>query len=356
MVSTAAVLVALLFPSQTPSVKDVHQRLTERLKAATGLSYEIDVVQIKQGETKPFMSLWAKALRPNLLAGESAKQAWYSDGTKSYLYYPDLKEYVEIPLDADSIWLPMGHGLYDYCVPKYKPEFIRAVEATFMGKTAISLESEPKEVPGMVVKIYVDKEQWLPLGWEQVTPDATLRGTYKNIRTDAKLSPEDFRWSPPAGSVDMRKKTQPVKLLPTGSAAPMFAFRGPKGEKLDMKAMLKGKKGLLLNFWYYGCGYCQLEFPHLQKLYEVAKAKGLEVILVNKGEDSDKMINEFISKSKLTMPVAANGADAVKAYKVEGYPTNYLIDAEGKIVHRSMGYSEASFKELVAAAKKLGID
>jgi hypothetical protein len=42
-----------------------------------------------------------------------------------------------------------------------------------------------------------------------------------------------------------------------------------------------------------------------------------------------------------------------KQYRVDTYPTNFLIDAEGKIVYRSIGFDEA---ELKAALKKLGVE
>jgi len=41
-----------------------------------------------------------------------------------------------------------------------------------------------------------------------------------------------------------------------------------------------------------------------------------------------------------------------KAYGVQAYPTNYLVDPEGKIVWRSVGFDEAGLKE---ALKKMGV-
>ena len=41
-----------------------------------------------------------------------------------------------------------------------------------------------------------------------------------------------------------------------------------------------------------------------------------------------------------------------RAYGVQAYPTNYLVDADGKIVWRSVGFDEAGLREALA---KMGL-
>ena len=41
-----------------------------------------------------------------------------------------------------------------------------------------------------------------------------------------------------------------------------------------------------------------------------------------------------------------------KAYGVQAYPTNYLVDADGKIVWRSVGFDEQGLKDALA---KMGV-
>jgi hypothetical protein len=90
-------------------------------------------------------------------------------------------------------------------------------------------------------------------------------------------------------------------------------------------------------------------------LYEEFKDKGLEVIAVNRG-DTEEVISKYIDESKFTFRVVMGGIGANytlgKAYNVSGYPTNYLIGADGKILWRGAGYSEAIFSQLREAVEK----
>ncbi len=77
------------------------------------------------------------------------------------------------------------------------------------------------------------------------------------------------------------------------------------------------------------------------------------MISVNQG-DPAKTINDNLKEGNFNFPVAMNakgGPDVAKLYKVEAYPTNYLIGSDGKIKARFVGFDEAGMKD---ALKKLG--
>ncbi|MEQ1823789.1 MAG: redoxin domain-containing protein [Fimbriimonadaceae bacterium] len=344
------------FLTQQPDPALIMQKLSQRLSEAKGLTYEVKTTTIKAGKEKPFMRVKARAMRPNLVSGESEIQCWYSDGNTSVEFAPMEKEYINREVDKTGFWLPMGNGLLSFCAPSiYKPNYTRAKNVTFNNKAVICLEMDEPEVPGLVAKLYIDPKTWLPTGWEQVTADSILRAIYISIDTEKTYAPESFRWTPPKDAIDSAKVKRVSKLLAVGKAAPMLAFKDVNGKTIDMKRMLKGKKGLLLNFWYYGCGWCQREFPHLQSLYASAQKNGLGVLTINAGEDTIAQIKALTKAAKLTLPIATNGQTAVKQYGVEAFPTNYLLNANGKIVYRNAGYGEESFAALIEAIKGLGI-
>jgi peroxiredoxin len=90
-------------------------------------------------------------------------------------------------------------------------------------------------------------------------------------------------------------------------------------------------------------------------MYAELKDKGLELIAVNSGDSADT-INKYVAENKFTFPIVMgerDGADSVfKQYGVQAYPTNYLLDGNGNVVFRSVGFSE---KDLRAALEKLGL-
>ena len=78
------------------------------------------------------------------------------------------------------------------------------------------------------------------------------------------------------------------------------------------------------------------------------------MVAVNYG-DSAADVRDFRKEFKLTMTLAMGG-DGEKsvstAYHVSLYPTNYILDKDGKVVAQVVGYDE---KAMLAALETLGI-
>lgn len=155
-----------------------------------------------------------------------------------------------------------------------------------------------------------------------------------------------------------RAKADPGAAL-VGKPAPYFAVQLFHGDKMTLATALHGKKVLLVNFWFCGCGPCRQEFPFLEKLYQAHKDHGLAMIAVNHG-DSPEAVAKFVDAGKYTFAVAlgretrANNA-IFPAYQVKEYPTNYLIDQDGMIVWRGIGFGAEAKQGLTEALAKLGL-
>lgn len=159
-------------------------------------------------------------------------------------------------------------------------------------------------------------------------------------------------------AAEWRRKSDPGALL-VGQPAPDFRLPLLGGNALSLREARQGKKALLVNFWFCGCPPCRLEFPHLQKLYMDYKKKGLGVMAVNFG-DSQEAIRKFVG-NKFTFPIAMGKGDNNAAnpifgvYHVSSYPTSYLIDSDGKIVWRGVGFGPDWKREVPAALARLGL-
>jgi thiol-disulfide isomerase/thioredoxin len=148
----------------------------------------------------------------------------------------------------------------------------------------------------------------------------------------------------------------PGRIL-VGHTAPGFSVRLMGGQESSIPGSLKGKKALLVNFWFVRCGPCREEFPALQKLYDDLKGKGLEVVAVNT-DDEETVISRYVKTSGWTFPIAlgskhGQGKSTSELYFVELFPTNFLIDATGKVVYRRVGWDDVAIR---AALKKLGVE
>jgi cytochrome c biogenesis protein CcmG/thiol:disulfide interchange protein DsbE len=115
-----------------------------------------------------------------------------------------------------------------------------------------------------------------------------------------------------------------------GFYAPTFALSGLDGKTYQLSEI---KKPVLINFWASWCDPCRVETPHLIKLYENYKGQ-FEILAVNVTVN-DKEVNakKFVDFFKLPFPVLLDRTgDITEKYQIIGYPTNFFIDKNGKVI------------------------
>ena len=110
-------------------------------------------------------------------------------------------------------------------------------------------------------------------------------------------------------------------------------------------AELRGKV-LLVDFWTYGCYNCVNTLPHITRLYDTYKDKGLIVIGVHTPEfafeKSTDAVQAAIKRHGIRYPVAQDNEYATwNAYHNQYWPAQYIIDRSGKIVFEHAGESHA---------------
>jgi peroxiredoxin len=118
-----------------------------------------------------------------------------------------------------------------------------------------------------------------------------------------------------------------------GEQAPEISLPDAKGNIVNLSSF-KGKV-VLIDFWASWCGPCRESIPSVVKLYNKYKAKGFEVVAVSidsKRSQWVKAVKYF--KMNYTSLLDPKGwqADVISSYGIEGIPTTYLLDKEGKIV------------------------
>ena len=141
-----------------------------------------------------------------------------------------------------------------------------------------------------------------------------------------------------------------VGLMGAGSAASAKEGPRPPAAGFSLKTVqggsvqlfsLKGKV-VLLDFWATWCPPCRAEIPHFKELYGQYRGKGLEVIGVALDEGGEKDVAPFVKQNQMDYPVTATGSqELAQDYGgVRGIPTTFLIDKQGKIAKKYIGYQE----------------
>lgn len=142
--------------------------------------------------------------------------------------------------------------------------------------------------------------------------------------------------------------------------APSFALLDLDGKKVDISD-LKGKV-VVVDFWATWCGPCIASFPGMQKMVNKYKDKpDVRFVFIDtweQGEKKEKNAGDFMVSKKYTFHVLMdNDNKVVEQFKVNGIPTKFVIDKEGVIRYKSVGYNGSDDKlisELTAMIEMAG--
>ena len=352
-----AVLLSLATVTAQPKPLDLAQvvaKLQNRLQQAQGLSLE---VEFRPAKGHPIMAK-IMAMRPNYYRVETENQSFYCDGTSAWQYFPLKALYRPFWKDDQGMFIPLAAGFEMYSpASRFKPDYKGVEEVVFEGRRVIALVEEPKDIPNLRARIFIDPETWLPVGAEQKMLDDVTVYVYRNVQIDRHFTPADFAWLPPKGVIDDTKiKSDGPKPLQAGEVAPDFNLPLINGKYISLGDALRGKKALLINFWFIHCGYCLMEMPELAALYRGSKE--LEIIAVNDA-DTPGEIQRFVQKPNYPFPIAIDeGGLVAEAYRVKGWghPFTYLILPDRTVAYVQQGYdNENKLTKLKGELSKLGV-
>ncbi len=133
--------------------------------------------------------------------------------------------------------------------------------------------------------------------------------------------------------------------LQVGTQAPEFMFTDIDRRVHRLSDFLG--KVVLLDFWGIWCGPCVVEAPRLAATFHRLHERGFEIIGFHLGEDTAS-VRKFIAEKKMNWTHAIEGENGTihKLFRVEGWPTYYLIDKSGNILSNSLRPGESLTKEI----------
>jgi cytochrome c biogenesis protein CcmG, thiol:disulfide interchange protein DsbE len=122
-----------------------------------------------------------------------------------------------------------------------------------------------------------------------------------------------------------------------GEAAPAFTLATLDGDSLSLEA-LRGQV-VLVNFWASWCPPCRIEMPGFERVYRARRADGFVIVGIATDRHAEDQIRAFVAEHDITYPIVLGTAQVVREYGgVRALPESFLIDREGRVQHRIVGY------------------
>ncbi len=145
---------------------------------------------------------------------------------------------------------------------------------------------------------------------------------------------------------------EPVGLPPPAERTPAPEVRADywiNTEALSL-ANLRGQV-VVVEFWATWCPPCRVSIPHLIELNDRYADQG--VVLVSLTNEPLRTVEPFVEQMGMDYPIGG-GSSTGGDYGVEGIPTAFIVDREGRIAWRGHPLDQAMERALVAAVTEGG--
>jgi len=121
-------------------------------------------------------------------------------------------------------------------------------------------------------------------------------------------------------------------------AASDFKLQDLEGKTVKLSEF-KGKP-VLLDFWATWCPPCRASIPGIEKLHKSYGGKGLVVLGISLDQGGWDSVKDFVTESGITYTVLKGTDDVATKYNVRTIPMLVIVDKEGKIYKRYLGFGD----------------
>lgn len=127
---------------------------------------------------------------------------------------------------------------------------------------------------------------------------------------------------------------QQKDLIQDAVAAPAFNLTSITGDTVRLGDTQPERT--LLYFFAPWCSICKLSIGNLD---ELNADKSLAVIAIALSYQSPVEVERFVGDQELEVPVLLGTHQTLSDYKIEMFPTYYVLDQQKRVISKSVGYS-----------------
>jgi thiol-disulfide isomerase/thioredoxin len=130
---------------------------------------------------------------------------------------------------------------------------------------------------------------------------------------------------------------------------PTFNMLTVENKTMNLSS-LKGKK-VFVNLWATWCPPCRAEIPSIEKLAAKTDKSKVAFVMLALDNQFEKAIN-YAAKNKMTLPIYYPAENLPPLFNVEGIPTTFIFDEQGKLIHQQVGSVDYNTSKYISLLTK----
>ncbi len=178
----------------------------------------------------------------------------------------------------------------------------------------------------------------------------------KNIFTAKKLATGAFQVLVFIGVFYLASQWQQRNMLDTNvqSIVPTLALPNINGttQTTNFHDVKKPQQKTLVYFFAPWCTVCHYSVDALESIKQSTPQEDLNIVMVALSWKNIEEVKTFLDEHKITVPVLLGTNQTASDYKINGFPSYYLISNKGEIIAKDMGFTtQAGIKLRLLASK-----
>jgi len=133
-------------------------------------------------------------------------------------------------------------------------------------------------------------------------------------------------------------------LVEAGDTAPNFTLpvlSSPSSTQQPLPLRLKDLRGqpVVLAFWAPWCRVCHWSSGQLSSLHQ--SRDDIHVVSVALSYEHPDEVRAYVDEHNVDYPVLLGTREVAQAYRINAFPTIYVLNAQGEVEHRQVGLSSS---------------
>jgi len=126
-------------------------------------------------------------------------------------------------------------------------------------------------------------------------------------------------------------------LAADGQVAPELRGKTLTGQPYDLQDA--GARPELVYFFAPWCRICAASAGNLNRLRRWRDTDDIEIVAVALDWGASDEVREYVERHDLNVTVVLGDANLARQWKIQAFPSYYVLNAEHRVVRRDIGYS-----------------